>query len=216
VDQVVSLPFIIVGASGHAKVLADALQRQNEQVLGFVDPREDLWGLQILGAPVLGGDEVALDRAPSTIHMANGIGSIKSVAKRKRAYEWYVQKGYDFPAVIHPSSVVGGQVTIGKGVQLMAGSVVQAGTMLCDDVIVNTNASVDHDCWLEEHVHVAPGAILSGGVRVGRGTHIGVGAVVIQGITIGSDCIVAAGAVVIRDICSGAKVGGVPAKDLSR
>ncbi|HEY4934471.1 MAG TPA: acetyltransferase [Terriglobales bacterium] len=211
-----SLPYIVVGASGHAKVLVDALRKQNEHVLGFVDPREDLWGKQILGAPVLGGDEVVLERTPSSIHMANGIGSIGSVAKRKRAYEWYVEKGYFFPAVIHPSSVVGDQVTIGKGVQLMAGSVVQTGTVLGDNVIVNTNASVDHDCWIEEYVHVAPGAVLSGGVKVGKGTHIGVGAVVIQGIRIGSDCIVAAGAVVIRDISSGAKVGGVPAKDFSR
>ena len=43
--------------------------------------------------------------------------------------------------------------------------------------IVNTRASVDHDCRIGETVHIAPGVTLSGAVTIGDGTHIGTGAV---------------------------------------
>jgi UDP-perosamine 4-acetyltransferase len=79
---------------------------------------------------------------------------------------------------------------------------------------VNTSSSIDHDCRIGAHVHVAPGVTLSGGVEVGDGTHIGTGACVIQRIRIASHCFVAAGAVVVRDVAMNAKVAGVPAREL--
>jgi UDP-perosamine 4-acetyltransferase len=82
--------------------------------------------------------------------------------------------------------------------------------------ILNTNASVDHDCLIANHVHIAPGATLSGGIRVGEGTLVGAGAVVIQSIEIGSQCVVAAGAVVIHDVAAYTRVAGVPARIMKR
>ena len=82
----------------------------------------------------------------------------------------------------------------------MAGCVIQTGTNIGANSIVNTRASIDHDCTIGETVHIAPGVTLSGNVRVGDRTHIGTGAVVIQGIAIDADSLVAAGAVVYRDL----------------
>ncbi|MEE8535884.1 MAG: sugar acetyltransferase, partial [Kiloniellales bacterium] len=62
------------------------------------------------------------------------------------------------------------------------------------------------------HVHLAPGATLSGGVCVGRGAHIGTGATVIQGLTIGQGSLVAAGATVIESVPDHVSVSGVPAR----
>ena len=44
--------------------------------------------------------------------------------------------------------------------------------------------------------------------------HIGTGATVIQGIHIGAGALVGAGAVVIKNVDTGAKVVGIPAKDM--
>ena len=46
-----------------------------------------------------------------------------------------------------------------------------------DFAIVNTAAVVEHDCIVGEGAHVAPGAVLGGGVRVGARTLMGIGSV---------------------------------------
>jgi acetyltransferase-like isoleucine patch superfamily enzyme len=77
--------------------------------------------------------------------------------------------------------------------------------------IVNTGATIDHDCVLGDGVHVCPGAHLAGEVRVGDETWIGIGASVVQSVCIGSRAVVGAGAVVIGDVPDDVTVVGVPA-----
>jgi len=90
--------------------------------------------------------------------------------------------------------------------------VVQPAVRVGENTILNTRCSVDHDCVIGAHSHIAPGAILCGSVRVGSGTHVGAGAVVIEGLRIGDAVVIGAGAVVIADVPDGATVVGVPAR----
>jgi acetyltransferase-like isoleucine patch superfamily enzyme len=85
-----------------------------------------------------------------------------------------------------------------------------------DCVTINTAATVDHECEIDDSVHVCPGAHLAGRVRVGRRTMIGMGANVLQCLTIGEDSIIGAGAVVIGDVPAGSTVVGVPGRIIRR
>ena len=78
-------------------------------------------------------------------------------------------------------------------------------------MIINTCASVDHECVVEEGAHVGPGVRLGGHVRVGKGTWIGIGATVKDRIRIGARAVIGAGAVVLNDIPDGVVAYGVPA-----
>ena len=121
--------------------------------------------------------------------------------------------GWTFGVYRHPSAVVDtGHIC--QGDQFMAGSVVQVGAVIGANVLVNTGATIDHDCVIGDHCHIAPGAVLSGRVTVGTRTHIGTGARVIQGVNIGSDCVIGAGAVVVRDVLDGMTVVGCPAEPI--
>jgi UDP-perosamine 4-acetyltransferase len=104
---------------------------------------------------------------------------------------------------------------LGEGVQIMAGTVVQPGSKIGDNTILNTRSSVDHDCEIGAHVHIAPGVTLSGGVRVHDDAHIGAGAVLIQGVEVGASSLVAAGSVVIHAVPANTRVAGMPARKLN-
>jgi acetyltransferase-like isoleucine patch superfamily enzyme len=95
-------------------------------------------------------------------------------------------------------------------------AVIQADAVLGRHVIINTAATVDHNCVIDDFVHIAPGVILAGNVRVGENTLIGAGSIVAPGLTIGKNCFVAAGSVVTINIPDGATVRGNPARIISR
>lgn len=204
-------PVILLGAGGHAKVLLDILLEKNIEVLGIAEKDGTDLPSGLYGVPVIGSDSDVQQYPPDKVELVNGIGSVGSTALRQKVYERFKRQGYRFTQVIHPRAVVSIRAELGEGVQIMAGAVVNIGTRIKEDSIINTNASVDHDCLIGAHVHIAPGVTLSGGVTVGEGSHIGTGASVMQGIEIGANVIVGAGAVVIDNIETGKTICGVPA-----
>lgn len=207
-----SLPMLIIGAGGHARVLIEALAKSGAAMLGCVAKEPPARGF--LSIPFLGDDEALHRHEPSSVVLINGIGSIARPDLRRDIFLRFKQMGYRFGAVVHPSAILPSEFLLGEGVQVMAGAILQPGCCIGDNVIVNTGAVVDHDCQIGAHVHIAPGAVLSGDVTVGEGAHVGTGARVIQGIAIGTGAVVGAGATVLRDVPQCAMVAGVPARDL--
>jgi len=209
-------PVIVLGAGGHAKVVIDALQAAGADILGAVDPDGTTHGTSILGVSVLGADDVVLNHTPDAIALVNGVGSTEPSNRRKDLYRHFRDAGYAFASVLHPSAVIGGEVEIADAAQIMAGAVVQPGCRIGVNTIINTRASVDHDCVIGDHVNIAPGAVLGGGIIVGGGSHIGAGSSVIQNVRIGADVLVAAGAAVVTDFPDGARIAGVPARTMAK
>lgn len=203
---------MVIGAGGHGKVVADAMQMLGKDVLGFLDMDTTLHGTLIAGLKVLGNDNYLRDYSYKSVGLANGIGSIVDTKLRYQVYAQLTMKGYNFQIVRHPSAIISSSVELSDGVQVMAGAVLQCGVSIGANTIINTGALIDHDCTIGSHCHVAPGAVLSGGVKVEDGCHIGTSASVIQGITIGSGALIAAGAVVVENVPAGACVAGVPAR----
>jgi len=207
------LPVIIIGGGGHAKVVADVLQLQGFHVVGFTDINGVCKSLTST-IPNLGDDNVILQQYHSDdVLLANGVGSIQTTTNRRDVHDYWVEQGYRFVSCIHPSAVIATGVEISDGSQIMAGTVIQPGSIIGRNVIVNTKASIDHDCAIGDHAHIAPGVTLSGGVRIGTGAHIGTGATVIQNITIGENSFVGAGAVVVSNVAPYTKNFGIPAKE---
>lgn len=206
------LDIIIVGGGGHARVACDAARLAGSNLLGYVDPANEIDGpldLQWLG------DDTYLDTIdPARVKLINGIGSTGDASARRGIYERMRTKGFQFPVLIHPSAVVAPSVTLESGVQVMAGAVIQPGTHIGKNTIINTRASIDHDCRIGAHVHIAPGATLAGCVEVCEEAHVGLGACILQGLRIGARTLVGAGAAVTRNASDGRTLVGVPANEI--
>ncbi|MBP3366679.1 MAG: acetyltransferase [Treponema sp.] len=204
-------PIIIIGAGGHAKVLFDVLRQQNRKIIGFVDKNKVLNGTYICGIPVLGNDEVLNCYNCSDILLVNGIGSVGSMELRKRIYNNYKKNGFCFETVVHNSAVISSNAILEEGCQILAGAVLSYGCKIGANSIINTKASVDHECIIGRHVHIAPGCTICGGVAVGNETHVGSGSTVIQLCKIGSCSLIGAGSLVLKDIPANARAYGSPA-----
>lgn len=202
---------LLLAAGGHGSVLLDALHACGADVYGIIDPGKPV-GMSIFNVPVL-GDDAWLDQAiPDDFVLVNGIGASPRSASRRRLFETWKNRGFDFLSVRHPFTFVGREVNVGEGGQVMAGAVLQCGVSIEPNVVINTRASIDHDCTIGAHTFVGPGVTLSGGVSVGSNAFLGAGAVVLPGISIGNEAIIGAGAVVTRDVCGSELVCGNPAK----
>lgn len=208
-----SVPVILLGGGGHARVLLEALLLGGRTLAGIADADAAKAGGTVMGVPVIGDDDAVLRLRPDEVELVNGLGSIGSTARRTALFTAFCSRGYRFATVVHPAAVVSPHAVLAEGVQVMAGAVIQVGARIGMDTIINTRASVDHDCLIGAHAHLAPAVTLSGGVTVGDEVHVGTGATVIQGIAIGRGSTVGAGSVVVKNVPEGITVYGVPARE---
>lgn len=197
----VKRPLVLLGAGGHARVLAALAYASGYSMIGVCDPTLAMNGItRWEGLDVL-GDDSALDRMPpERVALVLGIGQLATGKLRERTHTLWRARGYDFPPLVHPSAWVAPGVLLCDGVQVMAGVIVQPGCAIGENSIVNTRAGIDHDCIVGRNVHVAPGATLCGNVTVEEGAFIGSGATVIQGLCVGARAVVGAGVTLVKSV----------------
>jgi UDP-perosamine 4-acetyltransferase len=203
---------VILGGGGHARMLIEILTIREIPIVGILDKNQGLWGQTNQGVTILGGDEQLPEIKEQVKWFAIGLGGVGNNLPRQKLFEYALSQGLDPITIIHPTAIVSKWARLGLGCQLLPGSIINAGSVLGDNVIINSGAIVEHDCQIGSHVHVATGARLASTVSIGTGTHIGIGATVRQCIKIGDYALVAAGAVVVKDVAYGTAVAGVPAK----
>lgn len=208
-----SAAVFVFGASGHAKVVIDAIERAGRDKLLFIcDDAEERHGTMLMGYPIVGGRNELLRRAGEA---QRGVVAIGDNAARAHVAEWLVEHGLGFTRVIHPTAAIGREVQIGDGTVVFAGCIINSGARVGRHAIVNTGATIDHDCDVADGVHIAPGVHLCGGVTVGVSTLVGAGTTVVPGVHIGARTVIGAGSTVLNDVAEGARVGGSPCRPLA-
>ncbi|MCM1461041.1 MAG: acetyltransferase [Bacteroides sp.] len=192
---------IIIGASGHGKVVADIAERNGYQNIIFLD--DDVTVKNCGKYSVVGNSQDASHMEGDVIV---AIGNVKS---RKRISEQYQNR---LVTLVHPDAIIADNVKLGAGTVIMAGTVINADAVIGNGCIVNTGSSIDHDCMIGDYVHVAVGAHLCGMVTIESDTWIGAGAVISNNISVCSNCMIGAGAVVVKDIKESGTYVGCPVR----
>lgn len=196
----------IVGAGGHAKVVIDLAHSLGIKVRDIYDDAA-IPGTKIAGYPVTKGINTMPDHADTYAVIAIGNNGIRSrLAQTFKEITW--------ATLVHPSAWVSPSAILQAGTVVMAGAIVQADARLGKHVIVNSSASVDHDCIVEDYVHIAPGTCLAGNVRLDTGVFAGVSSSFIPGVSVGRWSVIGAGAVVTRSLPANVTAVGAPAKPI--
>ncbi len=200
---------VIIGASGHGKVVADIIQNSGDHVVGFLDDAPDS-ARDFMGFPILGNVDEFQDYKNYSFVVAIGNASIREkIATKLCGVNWYT--------AIHPSAIISDmEVSVGEGTVIMANAVVNAGTSIGKHCIINSSAVVEHDNYIEDFVHISVGAKLAGTVRIGKKTWVGIGASVSNNICVCENCMIGAGAVIVKNIEIAGTYIGVPAKILQK
>lgn len=194
---------IIIGASGHAKVIADIAEKTNRKIKGFLDDNvKEFFGRQILGG--VNDADCFKDKCEFVI----AIGSNEFRKKYSQSHK------LQYATLIHPSAQIGLDVHFGEGTVVMANTAVNSCARVGKHCIVNTGAVIEHDNCLADFVHISPNATLAGTVSIGELTHIGAAAVIINNISVCNNCTIGAGCVVINDITDSGVYVGNPARKI--
>lgn len=201
---------IIIGAGGHAKVIADIIEKSGDEVVGFLDDNKENGATVIKNYKVIGD----LNNRFAMAVTKKDVEFIIAIGDNKKREEISHSPNLKFYTAIHPSAQIGIDVNIGEGSVIMANSVINSSVQIGKHCIVNTGAIVEHDNIIEDFVHISPNASLGGTVKIGESTHLGIGSIVKNNITICKNCTIGAGAVVVKDILEEGTYVGVPARGI--
>lgn len=184
---------VLVGYGGHAKSVADCIERENKyHIIGYTElnPQKSLY-------EYLGTDDVL----PSLYEMGvcNAficVGYLGKGAVREELYYQLKRIGFHLPVISDPSAIISQSVRIGEGTFVGKGVIINAEAKVGKMCIINTKALVEHECVVEDYSHIAVGVALCGQVCVGRAAFVGANATVIQQRHISARSIIPAGVTV--------------------
>lgn len=183
----------IYGNGGHAKVVADIARANSYDNLIFLDDNSDM------------KFNSNLPKHPIIIAIGNAL-------IRQKLQNLVLSSGFELITLIHPTAVIGSDVTIGNGSVVMPGAIINAKSTIGNGVIINSGAIIEHECTIGDFAHICPGVAIAGGSLVGERSWIGIGSSIIQNITIKPDITIGAGSVVVKDILEGSLAYGNPCR----
>ena len=199
---------VIIGAGGHAKVIADIVRKSGDFVKGFLDDNASKTGSEFFGSVIL-GTSADYEKYKDDCYFIIAIGN-SSVRKRiseKTVCRWYT--------AVHPRAVISEGVTVEEGCAIMANAVINADTVIGKHTIINTGSIIEHDCKIGNFAHIAPGSTVCGTTAIGNEVWTGCGATVINNICICDGAFIGAGATVTKDITEAGTYVGTPAKRIN-
>jgi len=203
---------VVIGASGHSKVIIDILEKsENWNILGYLDSFKK--ELSFFGYPILGTEKDLsfllkdLDIFGGVIAIGDNWTRFKMVQKIKN-----ISPKFQFISAIHPSAILGKGVEIGYGSVIMAGAILNPDAKIGFHSIINTSSIIEHDSQIGNFSTISPNVAMGGNVKIGDFSTIGIGATLKHGVQISDDVVIGATSVVLNNIQQNSIAYGIPAK----
>lgn len=207
---------LLFGGGGHSKSVIDSINSRDDfEIVGIIDTKDKI-GSYVNNIPIIGDDtslQSYLDLGVKYAFVC--IGTVSNSIARINIYNSLKKIGFIIPNIIDKTAIISSNALIGDGNFIAKNVIINSNAIIGNNCILNTACIIEHDCIISDFVHIAPGAVLSGGVYIGENSHLGTNATVIQYKKIGSNTMIGAGSVVVTDINDNVKAYGNPCKERS-
>jgi sugar O-acyltransferase (sialic acid O-acetyltransferase NeuD family) len=199
----------LYGTGGHADVVADTLHACKREIYDVFDDRraEHFFGGRVV-RPGIRSSGVAA-------HIPGDQPLIICIGDNRARADIAGLLAATFAIAIHPTALIGTDVSVEEGTVVFHRAAVQAGTWVGRHVIINTAATIEENCVINDFSHISPRAHVGANVRIGEGTHVGAAAVIMPDVRLGAWCVVGAGTVVTHDVPAYATIVGNPSRTLA-
>jgi sugar O-acyltransferase (sialic acid O-acetyltransferase NeuD family) len=204
---------VLFGGGLHANYCADILEKMNEyDIVGIIDSEAPLKS-ELYGYPVIGRQEDIVNLV-NEHKIECGLISIGDNWSRKIVYDCIIDlmPGFEFINAIHPSVIIGKNVSVGRGVVAMAGTIINPNCNIGDFCFFATGAQLDHDSTIESFASISAGSVTGGKVFIGKYSAITLGVTVLDRIHIGENVLIGSGSLVLNDLPDNVLAYGSPAK----
>lgn len=120
-------------------------------------------------------------------------------------------KGAKFETIIHPSTIIGDNVTIGEGTVIAPRSLLTTNVRI-GSFVTFLSSDAGHDSSIGDFSTLSGKCSINGHVEIGQRAYLGNGSLIYPGKKVGDDAFIGIGSVVINNVKAGTKVFGNPAK----
>ena len=200
---------ILIGAGGHAKSVADSINKLEYELCGFIDSnkRVHTWDYPF------GGTD--LEDIPNYEEYCYFV-SIGDVGYRKLWFDRIRNRRLSIINIIDSSAIISSGVKMGIGNFVGKMAVINADAEIGNNNVINTKALIEHECKVGDHNHLSTNSVINGNVIVGNSVFLGSSSVCNGQLKIGSNAIIGSGSVIIKDVPENVTVVGVPARVIKR
>ena len=187
---------VLIGGGGHCISIIDLIENNKYKILGYVDKND----LKIKKIKYLGNDSEFLNKNNICTNIHISLGYMGGVNHRKRLYNIYKKKNFDFPVLISEKSSVSKKSNIGYGSVLMNGVIIQPHVKIGINTIINNNTLIDHEVEIGNHCHISTSVTINGKVSIGNDVFIGSGSIIKNNVKINDNVVVGMGSIVLNNI----------------
>lgn len=202
---------LVIGDSNFTKVVINIIEDEGVfEIFGVIDCFNV--GKSFLNYDVVGTKE-DIPRILKENDIYGGVLAIENNWMRKEVYE-RVQSicgELNFITIIHPTSIIGKNVIIGRGSLVMAGVVINSDSEIGEFCLLKMQSSLGHEGIMENYSSLSFGVITGGNLKLGTFSNISFSTSVIENIKIGAHTFIGAGSLILNNIPSFSVAYGVPA-----
>lgn len=190
---------ILIGGGGHCRSVIDIIELTGEyKIAGIIDVKEKI-GQKVLGYEIIATEDDLEKLRKDYEYIFITIGQVEANPTiRINIYNKIKKLDYRIPVIISPKAYVSKYSIIEEGTVVMHDAIVNSNVKIGKNciIIINTKALIEHDCIIGDFCHISTGAIVNGGVIIGSGCFIGSNATVVHSIKIPDNSFIKAASLV--------------------